>query len=305
MIRRLGALALLVVAPLGPAAAAPGEAPKAAPTPTASSTAPTLGPRLEAGFVTGQRVPTGLSPAKLRVNGVRAALDHRLGRWHLTAGYVGASEAARQDTVPSADDPAGAPPEPTPAPTGLDGWDHQAGVLVGVEWPWVQVGAGVGVARWLDRADGTARAQTDVRPAGRLRIGPREWVFVDAAYLDPSALAPGPGHARIGLGTAYANSHIWIGGAWRPQQRWSPAVAGRVPLDGGLHLMVSAVVDAVSPADWLLLQGGVGYTFGSPPRPPPKARPAGPAGPNTAPPLRPAWPAPGPAPADRPPGDPL
>lgn len=223
------------------------------------------GPRLDAGFETGQRRQGAQTR---RINGAYGSVDALWrGRWRASLGYLGRRETPTE-VVPGT---AQMPGTKTEGPA--VGY-HQAGLLLGFEHRWVHLAGGLGL-RGLTELDQLA---WHLRPAARLRLGPRAWVFVDGSIFDPSPWSPGPGEWRVGLGSQPGGSHLWLG--------WVGAAAGsglglaaRVPIEGGLHLSISAGMDPSTPGDYLVLRGGVGWTMGAPAAPPPAASPDQPPGP--------------------------
>lgn len=263
----------------------------------------TPGPTVGGGFITGQRAQPGWA-GKVRVNGATAFARHAWGSWSLRAGWAGQHEAVTVDPVLA--DPMADPddPPPDPGPTlakGGPAWDQQAGALAGYAHPWFAVAVGAGWRRTIERRAAQATTDDVVHPAGRVRLGPT-WLHADAVYLDPTPDAPGPGHARFGVGSHLKGGQVWVGAAWRAEHALAVAAAGRVPLDGGLFLTVGAALDPADPARWLELQGGLGFTFGVD-APAPASKPTKTKHPTPRPPI--GLPPATPSPQQDPMGDPL
>lgn len=174
-----------------------------------------------------------------RLDGAQLSVEWLPGAWRLSAGYRVLNDSAEEVTL------------------------HYGTLLAGYDHPWFHAALGGGIG-YLGRTCDDAvpgRCSYDgpyPLPAGRLRLGPREWVYLDASLLDLTPWSPGPGLLRLGIGGQPFRTRLWLGWAFDTGGSGLGAAAD-IPISEALRFNIGAGVDPRTPGDWLMLTAGLSF----------------------------------------------
>ena len=199
-----------------------------------------------AGFDSGQwRLGSEEAFEERRVNGFRAFAQWLPGDFRLTAGY----RFLREEVI----DVVG-----RGGPEGARHQNHLVSALGGWEQAWFHLA--IGAAGW--RGEDFGDPLWLLRPAGRLRAGPRDWIYLEASAFDVSDWSIGPGAYKAGLGAQPGGARVFVGVAGDWNERLAGSVAGAMPLGGGVALDAGAGIDAREPGHYLLVEAGLSGRWG-------------------------------------------
>lgn len=232
-------------APTGVAAerAPTAPAPATKPAPTADD-APTGPPRwrLGGGFDSGQwRLGDDDRFEERRLNGFRAFAEWLPAPWRLSVAYRLLNERV-EDVLA------------VPATEGDTHRNHALAALGGYDHRWLHLALGLAAWRGVETAEDPAWL---LRPAGRLRAGPADLLYLEASAFDFTHWSLGPGAYKAGLGAQPGGARLFLGLAADWNERLAFSVAGAAPLGGDLTLHAGAGVDAREPGHYLLIEAGL------------------------------------------------
>lgn len=223
--------------------APPAAPPTDHPAPTDSDT-PTDPPRwrLGGGFDSGQwRLGDDDRFEERRLNGFRAFAEWLPAPWRASVAYRLLNERV-EDVLDVA------------ATEGDTHRNHALAALGGYDHRWFHLA--LGAAAW--RGTETAEDPTwHLRPAGRLRAGPADLLYLEASAFDFTHWSLGPGAYKAGLGAQPGGARLFLGLAADWNERLAFSVAGAAPLGGDLTLHAGAGVDAREPGHYLLIEAGL------------------------------------------------
>ncbi|MCB9540730.1 MAG: hypothetical protein H6704_31300 [Myxococcales bacterium] len=198
--------------------------------------------RLGGGFDSGQwRLGDDDRFEERRLNGFRAFAEWLPAPWRVSVAYRLLNE--RVEDVFAA-----------PATEGDTHRNHALAALGGYDHRWFHLALGAAAWRGVETAEDPAWL---LRPAGRLRAGPADLLYLEASAFDFTHWSLGPGAYKAGLGAQPGGARLFLGLAADWNERLAFSVAGAAPLGGDLTLHAGAGVDAREPGYYLLIEAGL------------------------------------------------
>lgn len=230
-------------APAAEPASAAEPAPAANPTPVTDDEP--HGPprwRLGGGFDSGQwRLGDDDRFEERRLNGFRAFAEWLPAPWRVSVAYRLLNERV-EDVLA------------VPATEGDTHRNHALAALGGYDHRWLHLALGLAAWRGVETAEDPTWL---LRPAGRLRAGPADLLYLEASAFDFTHWSLGPGAYKAGLGAQPGGARLFLGLAADWNERLAFSVAGAAPLGGDLTLHAGAGVDAREPGHYLLIEAGL------------------------------------------------